>query len=262
MTLNTTLRAAANACLALFPTQPAVIVVVVSITALPSGAAQADMPPHGRPANMAELREFALGASVAGGEQSKQGSVTLEYKFRHRTQFLAHAMGSEYATGEIAINGDVEVSADGAGIGVYHQLKPYLNTHFTLALRNQNADIEDEDLIESGGSRANYTERHTEVEASVLIEHASWQRNNGLQPYVALGVRTTKVETSLQTLNGRQLSTTADRMNSSHAAAGLHWQRNRWSFFTELSLSSLDHERVQAHVGIRFGSLPRSPERK
>jgi len=217
----------------------------------------ADSTPIGRPANLRPLPALAIAAAASVSDNKMQGAAQIDAKFRHGTMVVLSALESNFDKDDVAVNDSVEMIENGTTIAIFHQLEPYANTHWTLGIRAHTSEMEADEPISSGGSRVAFTSERLSIEVNLLAEHVNWANSNGLQPYMALGIRQTTDRTMLETFAGRALDNSLDKFYSAHATAGLHWQGKRLSLFGELSAGSDDSDPWQAHLGVRFGFFHR-----
>jgi len=219
--------------------------------------ANADMPPHGRPAELRLLPGIGVTAASSADEQSFTGQFKLEGKINHKT-IVALDLSSQSADDpDIAINGDVAISAKGNGFSAYRQLDTYNNIHWTIGLRFHETEGENDAAIVSGGSRIEYSRDRFATEVAILAEHQNWANGKGLQPYVGFAVRQTERVTETKTSGGRPISLFEEKENTAHVTGGVHWQKRRWSLFGEASASNQKNAAWRLHLGLRYGLFMR-----
>lgn len=221
-----------------------------------SSAALAEMPPHGRPGNLKTLPGFSIGAAGGAGNNAINQFLYIEAKFSHRFMVILESNNGTSEQSDIAFNGDLDTESSGVTGGLYYQLPLIRNTHLTLAVRSHNNDTSEDEIILSGASRVVLAEESDAIEVALLAEHASWAKGNW-QPYVGLGFRQTDRLTDINTTGGREIMSNELTENTGEFTAGLHYQRNKFSWFLEGNASSADDLPWQLHLGLRYGFFHR-----
>lgn len=223
-----------------------------------SGTAWADMPPHGRPGNLKPLPGVSIGVAAGVGDEATQQHVFFEGKFSHKLLVFAEVDRATSQIDDLAVNGDLDVEFSGATYGLYYQLPKIRAFHLTLAIRQQSGDGEDDSVIVSGASRVNFLEERRATEIAVLLEQENWARGSW-QPYVGIGFRVTDTDIGISTSGGRDITSNELTENTAQFTAGLHYQRNRISWFLEANAGSGDDFPWRLQSGLRFGFFHRSP---
>jgi len=130
-----------------FARRHALIALVVSATPI---AAFAEMPPHARPANLNTLPTIAISLGASFGQSSSQQNLAAEIRLKNRAQLVIDGTIDQAEVSGVAINGDLDTSGNGFGVGFYYQFAPVGNTFLTLAARYQDRVLEDDEAIVSG----------------------------------------------------------------------------------------------------------------
>ncbi len=239
----------------LFPALAKSVGAVLLFSGLPSFV-HADMPAHGRPGNLKPLPGVAIGAGASAGNSNTQQYAYLEGKFNHKLMVVADFKTGQSEESDVAINGSLDVEADGTGFGIYYQLPESRNMYLTAAIRQLTNNVTDSEIILSGSSQVGYLEKRVPTEITLLAEHSSWARG-GWQPYVGLGYRQTKITTDISTTGGRQISQSKSVQNSGQFTGGLHYQYKKLSWFLEATASTAKDSPFQIHTGLRLGFFHR-----
>jgi len=237
------------------------ILIQVSWTLFFSGisvAALADMPPHGRPANLITQPIFSVSLGGSLGNNSTQGHLALETLFTRRTQLVINATLDAAEVSNSALTNDVDTDGDGFGVGFYYQLPTTGGAFFTLAARYREDDADDDETITAGPGFAELFQERSTFDISVLGEQEDWA-TGGWQPYSAFGLRFTDTTVDITTSGGALISDSDSTEFSAQFTAGLHYQKQRFSWFVEGTGSTEDDNPWQLHTGVRFGFIsPRS----
>lgn len=170
-----------------------------------SGTAFAEMPPHGRPANLITLPRFSVSLGGSFGENSAQSHLALDVMFTRRAQLVINRTLDIVEVDDASLTGELDTDGDGSGIAFYYQLPTSEDVHITLAARYREDDLEDDQTILSGADTVDFLQERRFFDITVLGELANWARG-GWQPYTGVGIRQIEIDTNISTSVGAPIS--------------------------------------------------------
>lgn len=228
-------------------------VLVVAFTAT---KVQAEITPHGRPANLSVLPGVAIGLGGSVASDYAQTDGFIEAKTSQTLLFTVGVQNHASTSDSIAVNGDVDLEGSGVNWGVYYQLPDTDRLHLAVSIRSLSSDTQDDSLIVSGASRVDFERSRRAVEISLLTEYKAWSKVN-LMPYFAANLKRSDDRETLATTGGRNLSTQQNVPYTVSVSAGLLYRYRLLSLFVEGTLGNEEATPVAVHAGLRLGFFNR-----